>query len=281
MKTVVWVTVLCAAALVAGCSGGGGSAAAPDAPAAVSATVSGVTSDTLMYGKTAHITVNGQNLPGGITLVASGCSNIALVAGGTTTQVVYTCQPVVSGAMPLAVHAADGSTLSSINLTVPVPQVTVNTTMGQMVLELYPNNAPTTVANFMQYVASGFYNNLIFHRVVPGFVIQGGGYSSSLQPATTLAPITLEIPNGLSNIRGSVAMARTPVLDSATSQFFINLVDNSTSLDSAGGGYAVFGAVVTGMDVADQMAVVQALTINGFAGVPVTPIVITSMTQTQ
>ena len=220
-------------------------------------------------------------MSGGITLVSSGCSNIALLSGGTTTQLAYTCQPVVSGAMTITVKSSDGSTLSTISPTVPVPQVTMNTTMGQMVLELYPNNAPITVANFMQYVASGFYSNLIFHRVVPGFVIQGGGFNSSLQQAATSAPITLEMPNGLSNIRGSVAMARTSVLNSATSQFFINLVDNSTNLDSAGGGYAVFGNVVTGMSVADQIALISTYTINGMSNVPASPIIISSMTQTQ
>ena len=278
MRIAGFVTLIIAAALAAGCSGGGSSSGGS---ASTTATVSGVTTDTLMYSKTAHITVNGQNLSGGITLVSSGCSNIALLSGGTTTQLAYTCQPVVSGAMTITVKSSDGSTLSTISPTVPVPQVTMNTTMGQMVLELYPNNAPITVANFMQYVASGFYSNLIFHRVVPGFVIQGGGFNSSLQQAATSAPITLEMPNGLSNIRGSVAMARTSVLNSATSQFFINLVDNSTNLDSAGGGYAVFGNVVTGMSVADQIALISTYTINGMSNVPASPIIISSMTQTQ
>ncbi len=279
MRTTSLTALICATAIAMGCGGGGGGSSSGGS-ATAPATVSGITTDTLMYSKTAHITVNGQNLPGGVTLVSSGCSNIALLPGGTTTQLVYTCQPVVSGAMTITVKASDSSTLLSINPTVPVPQVTMITTTGQMILELYPNNAPITVANFMQYVESGFYTNLIFHRVVPGFVIQGGGFNSSLQQATTLAPIVLEMPNGLSNIRGSVAMARTSVLNSATSQFFINLVDN-TNLDSLSGGYAVFGTVVTGMSVVDQIALVPTQTINNLTNVPVTTIFINSMTQTQ
>jgi peptidyl-prolyl cis-trans isomerase A (cyclophilin A) len=269
------------AVITATLSGKAGSANLTVSPPAGPASVSGVTTDTLTYSKTVHITVNGQNLLGGITLVAPGCSNIALVAGGTTSQVVYTCTPAVSGSMPITVNALGGSALSSISPTVPVPQVTMVTTMGQMVLELYPNNAPITVANFMQYVASGFYSNLIFHRVIPGFVIQGGGFTSSLQQPTTLAPITFEWPNGLSNTLGSVAMARTSALNSATSQFFINLVDNSATFDSSTSGYAVFGAVVSGMSVVDSMAGVPTQTVGSYQNVPVTPIVINSMTQTQ
>ena len=232
-----------------------------------------------MYSRTAHVTVNGQNLSSAISLLAPGCEAITQVAGATATQVAFTCKPVVSGPIPISAQFS-GATLATINSVVPEPRVTMQTTLGQIVLELNPKKAPITVANFMQYVASGFYNGLIFHRVVPRFVIQGGGFNSALQQAATLAPIALEVPNGLSNIRGSVAMARTATLNSATSQFFINSVDN-LSLDTTGGGYAVFGSVVVGLNVADAIAAVPTQTTGGFSDVPVTPIVITSAAQTQ
>lgn len=147
--------------------------------------------------------------------------------------------------------------------------------MGDMLLELYPNQAPITVANFMQYVNANFYNNLIFHRVVANFVVQGGGYNAAMQAASTRAPIKLEVGKGLSNLRGTLAMARTGVLDSATSQFFINTVDN-IQLDTLGGGYAVFGKVVSGLSVVDQINLLPTS-----SDIPLTPVVINSMTQTQ
>lgn len=122
--------------------------------------------------------------------------------------------------------------------------------------------APITVANFLQYVGSGFYNNTIFHRVEPGFVIQGGGYSTGrILKSGTLAPIALETPNGLSNLRGTIAMARTSVANSATSQFYFNTVDN-VSLDYTSAnspGYAVFGKVISGSSVLDAINAVPVL----------------------
>ena len=155
------------------------------------------------------------------------------------------------------------------------------TTKGTFVVELYPLNAPTTVANFLQYVSDGFYKDKIFHRVISNFVIQGGGFDAQLSLAVNRPPIALEVCNGLTNTRGTIAMARTSVLNSATSQFFVNVVDN-TSLDTSGGGYAVFGKVVSGMDVVDLIKAVPTQTVNGFGSdVPVTPITITSATRTQ
>lgn len=155
------------------------------------------------------------------------------------------------------------------------------TTKGTFVVELYPLNAPGTVSNFLQYVQDGFYKNKIFHRVIGNFVIQGGGFDAQLNLAANRPPIALEVCNGLSNTRGTIAMARTDVLNSATSQFFINVVDN-TSLDTSGGGYAVFGKVVSGLEVVDAIKAVPVQTVVGFGSdVPVTPIVITSATKTQ
>lgn len=138
------------------------------------------------------------------------------------------------------------------------PKVAIDTSYGTVVVELYPDKAPETVANFLQYVDSGFYENTIFHRVIDGFMIQGGGFSLGYQQKPVRAPIKNEANNGLSNLRGTIAMARTPQPHSATSQFFINTVDN-TRLDyrfetSQGWGYCVFGKVVDGMEVVDEIA---------------------------
>ncbi len=163
----------------------------------------------------------------------------------------------------------------------PYPQVTMATSKGNIVMELYPLNAPNTVDNFLRYVTDGFYTNTIFHRVISNFVIQGGGFNAQLVPATTRGPIPLEVCNGLRNLRGTVAMARTTDLNSATSQFYINVVDNF-ALDTNGGGYAVFGVVVSGMDVVDLIKAVPTQTVNTFGSdVPVNAITITSVKRTQ
>jgi peptidyl-prolyl cis-trans isomerase A (cyclophilin A) len=165
--------------------------------------------------------------------------------------------------------------------TAPFPQVTMVTSKGSVVVELYPTNAPNTVANFLQYVTDGFYKDKIFHRVISNFVIQGGGFNAALLEAPTRPAIKLEVCNGLSNTRGTIAMARTAVLDSATAQFFVNVVDNP-SLDTNGGGYAVFGKVVKGMDVVDAIKAVPTQAVVGFGSdVPVTPVVISAITKTQ
>jgi peptidyl-prolyl cis-trans isomerase A (cyclophilin A) len=139
--------------------------------------------------------------------------------------------------------------------------------MGEIVIELDAAKAPKTVANFLQYVKAGHYNGTVFHRVIDGFMIQGGGMSTEMQEKPTRAPIPLEAGNGLSNARGTVAMARTMVPDSATAQFFINVGDNSR-LDSAGGGYAVFGKVIDGMAVVDRIKSVPVANKAGHQNVP-------------
>ncbi|HXY05972.1 MAG TPA: peptidylprolyl isomerase [Burkholderiaceae bacterium] len=160
----------------------------------------------------------------------------------------------------------------------PAPVVvTLETTLGPIVLELDAQHAPHTVANFVQYVKDGFYTGTIFHRVIPGFMIQGGGYTQELQQKTPRPPIAIESNNGLKNARGSVAMARTSDPNSATSQFFINLVDNAF-LDYPGrdgNGYTVFGRVVQGMDVADKIGGTPTANKSAaFANLPTTPVVI-------
>jgi cyclophilin family peptidyl-prolyl cis-trans isomerase len=156
--------------------------------------------------------------------------------------------------------------------------VKLETSMGDIVVELDRQAAPVTTANFLEYTAEGFYDGTIFHRVIQGFMIQGGGFTTKLEKKKTQDPIINEAKNGLSNVRGTIAMARTNDPNSATSQFFINHVDN-TPLDYANDqspGYAVFGKVIEGMDVVDAIAVVKTTTRSGMDDVPVEPIQIKS-----
>ena len=151
-------------------------------------------------------------------------------------------------------------------------QVVLETSMGAVTLELYPAKAPETVKNFLAYVDSGFYSNTLFHRVIPGFVIQGGGFEPGFKEKTTNPPIRNEAANGLANARGTISMARTQVVDSATSQFFISVADNR-ALDHrdrspAGFGYAVFGKVIEGMDVVDRIVAVPTTRVGPFEDVP-------------
>ncbi len=148
--------------------------------------------------------------------------------------------------------------------------------MGKIVLELYPKKAPITVENFLKYVNSGFYNGTIFHRVIPGFMIQGGGFTPEMEQKPTRAPIKNEADNGLKNDRGTIAMARTSNPNSATSQFFINVANNAPLNYPSHGGYAVFGKVVEGMDVADKIVNVPTTSVGPHQDVPKKPVVIES-----
>lgn len=169
----------------------------------------------------------------------------------------------------------------SLALAVALPawaqKVRIATSEGDIVLELDRAKAPKSVDNFLQYVKDGHYAGTIFHRVIDGFMIQGGGLGPNMQEKPKRAPIALEAQNGLSNLRGTVAMARTSDPDSATSQFFINVVDNPR-LDTYGGGYAVFGKVVDGMDVVDKIKSVPTASKSGHQNVPVNDIVIKKAT---
>ena len=162
------------------------------------------------------------------------------------------------------------------------PTLLMKTNLGNIEIELYPDKAPQTVENFLQYAKDGHFDNTIFHRVIPGFVVQGGGFTVDFKQKPTRAPVTIESDNGLKNKRGTLSMARTSDPNSATSQFFINLNDN-VSLDfrsktNSGWGYAVFGKVTKGMDIVDQMAKVKTVSNGGHQDVPVNPIEIQSVT---
>ena len=159
------------------------------------------------------------------------------------------------------------------------PVVVLDTSLGAITLELYPDpdKAPITVENFLKYVDEGFYDNLIFHRVMPGFMVQGGGMTDQMVEKSQgkHQPIKNESSNGLSNDRGTVAMARTADPNSATCQFFINHVDNP-NLNTYGGGYTVFGKVIDGLDVVDKIAKVPTTTRGPHENVPIKPVYITS-----
>lgn len=160
-----------------------------------------------------------------------------------------------------------------------VEYVTLGTNFGVIVLELDDEKAPISVANFLKYVDEGFYNQTVFHRVIPKFMVQGGGFSTALKKKPGHAAIKNEANNGLKNLRGTVAMARTSAVDSATSEFFINHADNSFLDNGARDfGYAVFGKVVTGMDVVDAIAAGKTTRKNYvFANLPVKQVVLESV----
>jgi peptidyl-prolyl cis-trans isomerase A (cyclophilin A) len=158
----------------------------------------------------------------------------------------------------------------------------ISTSHGDITVELYKDRAPVSVENFLRYVAEGFYDGTIFHRVIPGFMIQGGGFTTDLVEKPAHPPIRNEATNGLNNVRGTLGMARTESLRSATSQFFINVADNRVRLDHHGYapsdfGYAVFGRVLSGMDVCDRIVRLDTRSVGAHENVPVEPVVIKSV----
>ena len=162
------------------------------------------------------------------------------------------------------------------------PTVLISTSLGDITVELYNDRAPVSAQNFLQYVNDGFYPGTIFHRVISGFMIQGGGFTADMVEKPTRPPIRNEATNGLNNVRGTLAMARTEALRSATAQFFINVADNRVKLDHHGFspedfGYAVFGRVLSGLEVCDRIAAVKTRTNGPHEDVPVEPVVIKAM----
>ena len=183
--------------------------------------------------------------------------------------------------VPLTVvaQAAKPANAASSAPAAPPPQVLLHTSQGDITLELYPDKAPKSVANFLQYVRDGFYDGTLLHRVIPGYLVQGGLYTRDLQPKRTRPAIASEADNGLSNVRGTIAVARGADPNSGTAQFFFNLVDNRR-LDFVGNqsgltwGFAVFGKVVKGMDVVDKMAALPTRGLGPFAGDVPNPLVV-------
>ena len=170
--------------------------------------------------------------------------------------------------------AADASAQSN-------PVAVIETSLGSMTVELFRDQAPITVENFLTYANDGFFAGTIFHRVIQDFMIQGGGFTPDMSEKATRDAIKNEATNGLQNERGTIAMARTPVVDSATAQFFINTVDNGSldhrSTDPPGYGYAVFGRVTDGLDVLDAIAAVSVTNQGPHQNVPVDPVIINSV----
>jgi cyclophilin family peptidyl-prolyl cis-trans isomerase len=189
-----------------------------------------------------------------------------------------------TGDFALAIKTPEGQTIYTSTVSVPMPQVSLFTSKGNITLELDPLAAPLSVNNFLNYVNKGFYRGTLFHRVIPNFVVQGGGYTTGMvKKSGQASPIELESNKGLSNLRGSLAMARTYLPNSATSEFYINLKDN-VSLDyknAANPGYAVFGKVIQGLEVVDAMALEPTGVVGSFSDVPLTDITLSLALQTQ
>ena len=289
---------LAATAFLSACGGGGGSSAAPPA------TVSSASAGSALYSQTLVITLNGSNLDQSLSASSAGCTDFVLATVApfvsTATTAYLKCTVSAVGAQQVAVsRSSDGAALVTVPYTVAVPQVTLAVSngasvTGSIVITLTPTQTPLTVKNFLNYVNSGFYAGTVFHRHSPAFVIQGGGYAGPLAVGnsfpnhkTTNAAITLEDGKGLSNVKWSVAMARTSVADSATSEFFINLVDNAFLDGSATSrGYAVFGSVTAGTDVVTAMAGAPCSAWSAFFGnttdcLPVPNLTVTGAVQTR
>jgi cyclophilin family peptidyl-prolyl cis-trans isomerase len=247
--------------------------------------ITAVKPQSLSYGRTATIYLGGKDLRSSLVVESNGgCTNPSFGSSSSTDTLVLNCLVTVVGDLPLTIKSATGEVIYTTTLSVPKPQVSIITNKGSFTLELDLATAPITVKNFLAYVRGGYYSNTLFHRVIPGFVAQAGGYTTGLvRKPGQLDAIELESNKGLSNARASVAMARTNVFNSATSEFYVNLVDN-TFLDyknAANPGYAVFGTVLQGMDVVDAIAAEPTGVFNGSPDVPLTDITITMALQSK
>ncbi len=305
---------LCAAAagaavLLTACGGGG--------DGGVNDSVAGVTSATAAtpkYSQDLILTLQGRNLDKSISATPSGnfftgfaCSTLARsttapFVSGTTTAYFRCTNPRLGANTITFVRPSDGVLLASVPFTVPVPQVTLSISngagvAGDIVITLEAGRTPITVNNFLAYVATGFYNDTVFHRLIRGFVLQGGGYAKPVDPAgalPTLKPVNARIPlednAGLSNLKWTVAMARSGAPDSADSQFFINLVDNLflDRVSATQRGYAVFGSISAGTDLVIAMSNAPCTTWPAFfqgddpaACIPNPNLVVTAAVQTR
>ena len=264
-------TLAASTALLAACGGGGSSTEDNQQ-------ITSVTVRALSYSRQAVLLVSGVYLRDSMAAATGICKDPVFNMTQSTPQLaVLNCAVTATGEQPLVITGTNGKLLYSGSLTVPLPQVDLVTSQGSVLVELDPAAAPLTVTNFLTYVNSGYYDNTLFHRVIPSFVVQGGGYLPGLiRKAGQRPPIVLESNKGLSNARGTLAMARTTVPDSATSEFFINLVDNPTLdyLSPASPGYAVFGKVLSGLEVIDAVATQPTTLSSGFRDVPVTDVIL-------
>lgn len=249
----------------------------------------------LRYRGTALVTAGGSGLAGAaLDFNGSACNWGDTPAGVVNTDTAVHAQCIIAavGAQQVTVGPRGGAVAQTATFDVPLPQVTLDISggaQGSLVLTLDPAKVPVTVDNFLRYVGEAFYDGTAFHRHVPGFVLQGGGYAAPLSTAglpplkATHEPIALEVGRGLSNLRYTVAMARSSAPDSATSQFFVNLADN-VNLDTQGGGYAVFATITSGTAVVEAMRAAACIeTLFLFAGecLPSPNLVITMARQTR
>lgn len=257
---------------LAGC-GGGEESVVPTVSSVTArpAGTGGGAEGTGTYGQKILVTVNGRALDNGISVLSNSCSGVTRLTAApfesNASTAYYECTVQASGTVTLGViRDISDFVLSTVSVTVPTPQVTMtvgngSTSLGSFVITLNPNQTPATVRNFMDYVNAGFYVGTVFHRHSPGFVIQGGGYASPLAPTdsnptlkTTNPAIVLEDNSGLSNLQWTVAMARTNAPNSATSQFFVNLVDNRfLDRTPTARGYAVLGSITAGTEIITAM----------------------------
>jgi cyclophilin family peptidyl-prolyl cis-trans isomerase len=274
--------------MMASCGGGGGTSSSGNQAPVAAARAAG---EAVLNAQTAFDTT-GTKDPEGKPLLRSwnygdgstGSSDVHTYASTGTFVAVFTVKDdqgaSASASVPVTVAKCSVSGTQAATLS-PYPTVCVQTSLGEMVLEVYPARAPQSAANFLKYVGDGFYGGTIFHRVIRGFVAQGGGFTSGMTgKAATYPPISLESNNGLQNWQYTLAMARTSVPDSATSQFFINLVDNHaldySASQSTPNGYAVFGQVISGTNVADAIGNVSTGAVAGFADVPLADVLLVS-----
>ncbi|MFA6312521.1 MAG: peptidylprolyl isomerase [Sterolibacterium sp.] len=243
-------------------------------------TVTDLQAKNLRYGQKAEFDFLGTYLDKGLSATIPNCTG-QTPTFITPTHQVLTCTVTVVGDLAVEVRDGAGTVIFSKTFNVPAPRTTFITSMGNIVVELNPTKAPLTANNFLQYVQNGFYTNTLVHRVIAGYVIQGGGFAPGfvIKPGA-LAPISLESHNGLSNQRGTIGMARTPDPNSATSQFYFNVTD-SLFLDDKDGGYAVFGKIIEGLDVMDAISIVPTAPHNGAPDFPVTDVVVKVALRTQ
>ena len=269
------LTLLILAGMLNACGGGDG----------FPPKVTGVKVQSAQYGKTATIYIGGKDLRSNLTVDTLGtCTNPVFASNSSTDTLVLNCVVSKVGDFPMVVQTAEGVAIYTTTLNIPMPQVALITSKGSITVELDPTLAPLSTNNFLSYVNKGFYRSTLFHRVIPNFVVQGGGYTTGMVKKTEQsAPIELESNKGLSNLRGSLAMARTFLPNSATSEFYINLIDN-LSLDyknAANPGYAVFGKVLQGMDVVEAIAAEPTGVVGGMSDVPLADIALSLALQTK
>lgn len=283
------LTLGCLAVTACGGGGGGGGTAPPNQPPMASAKLTGeaVLNAPTMFDISASKDPDGSIASHSWTYgdgqSGSADSHTYTAVGNYTATLTVTDNGGATASATVAVNVAKCSAAGTRASTLsPWPSVCVQTSMGELVFEVYDKTAPIAVANFLTYVGEGFYNGVIFHRVIPGFVIQAGAYGSGLvaKPATH-PPITLESNNGLKNWQYTLAMARTGLPDSATSQFFINLVDNHAldydATQAVPNGYAVFGLVISGVPVVSAIGAVATGSTGGLANVPLQDVLIRSV----